>query len=383
MIPGPIEFEPDVLAAIGERTRSHMDATFADAFGRAIERLRAVFLAAADAQPFVLAGSGTLAMDSAVANVVEPGAHALVVDTGYFSARMADALERWGAKVTRVGAPVGGAPSLDAIGAAMKKERPAIVTITHVDTSTGVRAPVEPIAKLAKEHDALVVVDGVCSIGGEIFRQEAWGVDVALTASQKAIGVPPGLALIVASRRAMDAARARSAKKKLASMYLDWQEWQPIMQGYEARKPLYFATPAVNLVAALDVSLGQILADGMEARFARHARIADAFRAAWRAMELRPLPENDQLQANTLSALWYPQGIDASLVGAIAGEGIVVAGGLHPEAKTKYFRVGHMGACSPNDVLATVGAIERAFARAGVARQGLAAASAALAHSPR
>ncbi|HEY8038761.1 MAG TPA: alanine--glyoxylate aminotransferase family protein [Polyangiaceae bacterium] len=376
MIPGPIELEPDVLQTLGERTRSHMDAGFAECFGRALERMRQVFQAGKDAQPFVLAGSGTLAMDTAIANVVEPGAAAVVVDTGYFSARMADVLERWGARVTRVGAPLGDAPSLDALQAALKRERPAVVTITHVDTSTGVRADVEAMAKLAREHGALVVVDGVCSLGGEVFRQEAWGVDVALTASQKAMGAPAGLALLVASPRAIEASRAR--KGKLASIYLDWSEWLPIMRAYEARKPQYFATPAVNLVAALDTSLAQLVAEGMEARFVRHARNAGAFRAAWRALELRPLPVREALAANTLSAVYYPQGIDAALVASVAAEGVVVAGGLHPEAKTKYFRVGHMGACTASDVLATVGAIERAFAKAGYARPAVAAAAEAL-----
>jgi alanine-glyoxylate transaminase/serine-glyoxylate transaminase/serine-pyruvate transaminase len=377
MIPGPIELEPDVLATLGERQRSHMDAGFADAFGRALDRMRGVFLAGKDAQPILLAGSGTLAMDSAVANLVEPGDGAVVVDTGYFSARMADALGRWGARVTRVGAAVGDAPALDAVEVAIARERPAVVTITHVDTSTGVRTDVASLAKVARAHGALVVVDGVCSVGAEELRHEAWGLDVTLTASQKAIGAPPGLALIVASPRAIEKSRAR--KTKLASMYLDWAEWLPIMRSYEERKPQYFATPAVNLVAALDVSLGQLLAEGMEARFARHARLAGAFRAAWKALELRPLTVRDDLAANTLSALYYPVGVDASLVGKVAAQGVVVAGGLHPDAKTKYFRVGHMGTLSPNDVLATVGAIERALAAAGHAKRGVQAASDALA----
>jgi len=376
MIPGPIELEPDVLQAMGARTRSHMDPAFADVFGRALGRLRDVFLADAEAQPFVVAGSGTLAMDMAIANLVDRGAAALVVDTGYFSARMADVLERWGARVVRVSAPVGDAPSAEAVAAALSKEPFALVAVTHVDTSTGVRADVEGIARVARERGVLVVVDGVCSIGGEVFRQKAWGVDVALTASQKALGVPPGLALVVAGPRALEAARAR--RSKCASVYLDWAEWLPVMRSYEARKPVYFATPPVNLVAALDVSLAQIAGEGMEARFARHARMGGAFRAAWRALELRPLPVREELAANTLSALYYPPGVDASLVARVAAEGVVVAGGLHPEVRATYFRVGHMGACGPNDVLATVGAIERAMGTSAHGR-GVAAASQALA----
>ncbi len=368
MIPGPIEFEPDVLAAMGERTRSHLDPAFIEQFGSALERSRKVFLASSDSQPFVIAGSGTLAMDMAIANLVSEGDAALCVDTGYFSARMADILGRWGARVQSVGGKLGEAPSTDEIVAAIKAHRPKVVTVTHVDTSTGVRTDVESIARVAREHEALVVVDGVCSVGGEVLRQEAWGVDVALTASQKALGTPPGLAVLVVSPRAM----ARAKSKKVASVYLDFAQWLPVMEAYEARKPFYFATPAVNLVAALDVSLGKLLAEGMEARFARHQQMANAFRAAWRAMELELLPR-EGLAANTLSAVYYPEGVDATFPGRVSG--IVIAGGLHPEARTKYFRVGHMGAVSANDVVATVSAIERALGRRG---EGVAAAHASL-----
>jgi alanine-glyoxylate transaminase/serine-glyoxylate transaminase/serine-pyruvate transaminase len=376
MIPGPIEFEPDVLAALGERTRGHLDPTFIEQFGRAIERSREVFLAGRDAQPFILAGSGTLAMDMAVANVIEEGDSAVVIDTGYFSVRMADVLTRWGARVTSVGGKLGDAPSIDEVSAAIAKNKPKVVTITHVDTSTGVRAPVEAIAKVAREHGALIIVDGVCSIAGEELRQETWGIDISLTASQKAIGVPPGLAMLMVSPRAMEAHRAR--KKKCASIYLDFAEWLPVMQAYEAKKPYYFATPAVNLIAALDVSLDKISSEGIEYRFKRHQRMANAFRAAWNAMELRLMPVRDELAANTLSAVYYPEGVDATLPAKVGAEGIVIAGGLHPDAKTKYFRVGHMGAISGNDVLSTVGAIERALAKAGYKCDGVSAASKAL-----
>jgi alanine-glyoxylate transaminase/serine-glyoxylate transaminase/serine-pyruvate transaminase len=215
---------------------------------------------------------------------------------------------------------------------------------------------------MASKAGALTIVDGVCATAAETMRMEDWGIDLALTASQKAIGVPPGLAIVVASARAMETWKKR--KTKVGSYYLDFAEWLPIHEAYEAEKPSYFATPPVNLITALDVSLGQILDEGMDARFARNARIADAFRAAWSALGLRMVAESP---ANTLSALYYPEGIDASLVGKIRQQGIVVAGGLHPALKTKYFRVGHMGAITPADVLATVGAIERALGKKGEA----------------
>jgi len=113
------------------------------------------------------------------------------------------------------------------------------------------------------------------------------------------------------------------------------------------------------------VSLGQVVAEGMEARFARHARLAAACRAAWRALGLAMLPARDAIAASTLSAVYYPAGVDAALIGRVRAEGIAIAGGLHPEAKTRYFRVAHMGAMGGGDVLAAVGAIERALAASG------------------
>jgi alanine-glyoxylate transaminase / serine-glyoxylate transaminase / serine-pyruvate transaminase len=226
-----------------------------------------------------------------------------------------------------------------------------------------VLAPIEPIAKIGRKHGALVIVDGVCATGGETLRQEAWGVDVCLTASQKAIGVPPGLALVVASPAAISAWRAR--KTPVASLYLDFGEWLPIMESYERGAPQYFATPAVNLVAALEVSLERICAEGMDARAARHERVAGAFRAAWRALGLSTLPKSEAISAHTMSGIWYPEGVDASFVGRAREEGVVLAGGLHPDAKTKYFRVGHMGAVDASDTIATLAAIERAMVRSG------------------
>jgi len=189
MIPGPIEVEPEVLRAVGRAAPSHMDPDFARAFGRALSRMREVFVAPTG-QPFVVAGSGTLAMELAVANVIEPGDRAVVVNTGYFSDRMGAILERLGARVEHVGAPVGGAPDLAEVERAVAAEPTKLVTITHVDTSTGVLADVEGCARIARAHGALSAVDGVCATGGERFLQDAWGVDVCSTASQKAIGVP-------------------------------------------------------------------------------------------------------------------------------------------------------------------------------------------------
>ncbi len=202
MIPGPIEFDPQVLAAMAEPTTSHVAPNFIEIFGQALERMRGVFLSA-DGQPFILAGSGTLAMDTTAANLVEPGDAALLVITGYFSDRFQTILERYGARVTRLEAPVGGRPALDEVEQALKGGSYKLLVTTHVDTSTGVISDVQGLAALSRKYGTLLIVDGVCSVAGEELRMTDWGVDLALTASQKAIGVPPGLALLVAGPRAL------------------------------------------------------------------------------------------------------------------------------------------------------------------------------------
>jgi alanine-glyoxylate transaminase/serine-glyoxylate transaminase/serine-pyruvate transaminase len=236
-------------------------------------------------------------------------------------------------------------------------------------------ADVQALAAMGRRHGALVVVDGVCSVAGEELRQEEWGVDLTLTASQKALGVPPGLALVVAGPRAMDAFYRR--KVDVGSYYSDWTQWLPIMEAYEARRPGYFGTPPVNLIWALNVSLGQILDEGMEARVARHRRLSAAFKAAIDALGMRQVPVSAEVAANTLTAPYYPDGVDASVLAYISREGAMLAGGLHSAIRARYFRIGHMGAVTASDILSTVGAIERGLAAAGYRFQagaGLAAA---------
>lgn len=363
MIPGPIEFDPAVLSAMGAPTASHLAPNFIEAFGQALERTRTLFQCP-DGQPFVLAGTGTLGMDTACANLVEHGDAALVVNTGYFGDRIGNILERYGAQVTHVKAAPGGHPALEEVENALKKDRYKILTITQVDTSTGVLANVRELAALGRRYGALVVVDGVCSLAGEYLRMSEWGVDVAFTASQKAVGVPPGLALLVAGPRALEAFRTR--KTPVGSYYADWSNWLPVMQAYEARKTAYFGTPAVNLVFALNVSLGQILQEGLEARFARHARISRAVKAGIAALGMGQVPLDDAIAAHTMTAPRFPAGVNgADLLPQVSKAGVTLAGGLHAAIKNEYFRIGHMGAVTLGDALATLGAIEVALAACG------------------
>lgn len=359
MIPGPIEFEPEVLEAMSVPTPSHVAPNFIESFGNALEKMREVWMCPSG-QPFVIAGTGTLAMDIAGSNLIEPGDNALVISTGYFGERYADLLKRYGANVTILSATIGDIVSMNEIEEELKKKQYKLLTFTHVDTSTAVLNKPKPIAELARKYNVLSVLDGVCSVAGEEIRQEEWGIDVVLTASQKAIGVPPGLALLVVSQKAMAAWENR--KTPVGNYYADWTNWLPIMKAYESRKPSYFGTPAVNLILALEKSLELILKEGMENRFARHQKTGQAFRAAMKVLGLNVIPVCNSVAANTLSAPYYPKGVNGGeLIGEISNNNVIVAGGLLPELKTEYFRVGHMGKVDLEDMLTTVGAIEGAL----------------------
>jgi alanine-glyoxylate transaminase/serine-glyoxylate transaminase/serine-pyruvate transaminase len=380
MIPGPTEFEPEVLEALGAPTVSHLSPAFVEAFSGALGAMRDVWLCPSG-QPFVVAGSGTFAMELAAANLVEAGDRVVVVSTGVFGDRYADLLGRHGAEVRVVRAPIGDTVDLDVVEDAVRTTSARLIAVTHVDTSTGVKMPISEVGSLARRYGALSVVDGVCSVAGEEIRQEEWGLDVVLTASQKAVGVPPGLALLVASPRALERFEAR--RTPVRAYYADWGKWLPVMCGYESRTPGYFGTPAVNLVAALAVSLQRILAEGMEIRFRRHVALAEAFQAGIDALELRHVPSAPERRAHTLSACYLPEGAPmGKFLQAVSAAGVVVAGGLHPDLRERTFRVGHMGAVQRGDVLAALGAVEvglRAVGMKVATGSGIAAAARALA----
>jgi alanine-glyoxylate transaminase/serine-glyoxylate transaminase/serine-pyruvate transaminase len=375
MIPGPVEISPTVRAAAGGAPPGHLDPEFQAAFAAALAAMRQVWLAPPEAVPFAVPGGGTLAMEAAATNLVAPGERALVVSTGVFGDRMAEMLRRRGAALETLAAAPGDAPPPGRIEATLATAADAgrpfkALFATHVDTSTGVRLDPEPLARAARRHGTLSVFDGVCATGGERFEMEEWGADVYFTASQKALGLPPGLALWVAGPRALEARRELAAPPPLV---LDWEAWRPVFEAYEAGRGAYFSTPPTSLVLALRAGLGELLEDADEPRaamaavFAAHQRCARALRAAWRVLGLASVPVRPALEANTLSALVFPAGRGTELITAIRAHGVAVAGGLHPALVGTYFRVGHMGWAtrSPELLLRTVDAISAAVAGAG------------------
>lgn len=359
MIPGPIEFAPEVMEKMGQPTISLLAPAFIESFGHCLEMMREVWQCPSG-QPFIVAGSGTFAMDMAGSNLVEAGDQVLVVSTGYFGERYAELLKRYGAKVTLLKAEIGDVVPLEKVEAELARGMYKLMTFTHVDTSTGVLVEPKPMADLAVKYNVLSILDGVCSVAGEEIKQEEWGIDVVITASQKAVGVPPGLALLMVSPKAMAAWKNRTSP--VTNYYADWENWLPIMLTHEARGISYFATPPVNLIQALETSLELILKEGLEARFARHQRLAKQFREEMSRLGLNFVTKNPHVRANTLSTYYFPEGIAGSeFLKHVAENGVVIAGGLLPEIKTKYFRVGHMGIVSEDHIFRTSKAIRSAL----------------------
>jgi len=344
MIPGPVEMTDAVREAAGGAALSHMDSGFAARFSELINMVRQVVVTKTG-QPYIIAGSGSLGWDAFSANMLESGDHAVVINTGYFGDRWVECMEAYGVDVTQVRAPVTGiAPSLDEIFATLKGAKKPVkaVTVTAVDTSTGVAMDVKAVAETIRRAvpNALIAVDGVCSVGAEALYFDDWGIDYVMTGSQKALGAPPGLAIMVASQRAM--ATLKSRKTPVPCYYASLQRWLPIMEGLEVKVLKYFATPAVQLVQSLHVSLTEIMAaSSVPERFAQHDKVSSIVKDTLESWGLSLVTGNRASEANTLSAVVLPEGLEVSdVVPRAAKRGVILSGGLLPGIK--YFRIGHM-----------------------------------------
>jgi aspartate aminotransferase-like enzyme len=350
LIPGPSPVHPRILDALAEPTVSHVSAEMAADLKEALDNLKKTVFTESG-EPFIIAGAGTLAMEIAVLNVFGPGDRVLVLSQGYFGDRMGQICESFGIPNDVVRSPWGRTVPPGELARAVKRNRPAVVSVTHVDTSTGACAPVKAYADILKDTGILYIVDGVCATGGVEERMDEWGIDVILTAAQKCYGTPPGLAIDVFSERAMV---KRRGLPSVPAYFSDILRWLPIM-----KDPLkYFSTPCVNEIRAFAEGTRMMLEEGMAARFARHAKIARAFRAALAALGFTFFTE-EKFFADTLSVVRYPAGVeDKAFRSALGQNGVVVAGGL-AETAGKVFRLGHMGNLSFEQVRFAVEAIEK------------------------
>lgn len=343
LIPGSIEVSDAVLEANAVSSLSHTHQPFIGIFQSALQNLRKLFKSTdPEAQPFVISGSGTLGWDIVGSNLIKPNEDALVLSTGFFSDRFADALKTYGARTDVLKAETGANIPLEKIEQQLQSKKYKLVTITQVDTSTAVLADVEKIAALVKKvsPETLIIVDGVCSIAVEDLEFDKWGIDYALTASQKAIGVPPGLSISFISKRAFDVALNRDHD---STYFASLKRWTPIMKAYETGKGAYFATPSVQLINALKTSLDEILAKPLSERFAKHVKNSDWFKSELQKIGLKLVSE-DGAGSHALTAVYFPDGITgADLFPLTSKHNVVFAGGIAQPIATRYFRVGHMG----------------------------------------
>lgn len=356
MIPGPTPVVKSIQDEMGRETQAFGDPRFVKDYKALIEELGV--LLNCSGMTFPLAGTGTLAMEMAISNVTKRGDSILIVSHGYFGDRFIEIAERKGLVVDVLKAEWGKIIPTAEIEAKLAEKHYAAMTVSHVDTATGVLAPIAEYGEMMKKFpDTVYIVDGVAATGAEFADVDGMNIDILFTGSQKAFGVCPGMFILWASKKAL---ARRKELGMIPEYYVDFEKWIPIMQDPSK----YFATPAVNLVWALAEATRIINAEGYQARYERHVKNANAMRKALAALGFTVLAEEGH-RACTLSNLVYPEGLnDAAFRGALYEEGIIVAGGLAQYAG-RMFRLGHMGNIDINDEVAVLGVIERALSKCG------------------
>jgi len=354
MIPGPSPVVRSIQDQMGRETVAFGDPEFVKDFKELIEDLKVLLKASGEV--FIVAGTGTMGMEMAIANTTKKGDNILIVSHGFFGDRFIDLCQRKGLNVDILSSEWGKIVPVNEIEKKLMEKNYAAVTVTHVDTSTGVCAPVSQIGNVVKKFkDTLLIVDGVCATAGEPEYVDDMGIDVLLTGSQKAFGISPGLTMVWASKRALE---RRKSFGTIPEFYIDFEKWLPIMEN----PAKYYATPAVNLIWALKESVRIIKEEGMEERYGRHRKIAKAMQTALESLGFKILAEENN-RAVTLSNLIYPEGIDdVTFRNILSEEGIMVAGGL-ADYSGKMFRLGHMGNIDVHDIVAVIATIERTLYR--------------------
>jgi aspartate aminotransferase-like enzyme len=344
-LPGPSYVLEEVRAAMTGPMIGHRSAAFRDFTLSLAARLPRVFRTAGDAM--IATGSSTLVMEAAVASTVR--ADVLNLTNGAFSERWHAISLALGKSADRVAFPFGEAVNPDLVRATLRRKRYEAVTVVHNETSTGALSPLAEIARAVREEsDALLLVDTVSSLGGAPVETDAWGLDVVLAGTQKALALPPGLTLFTLS----DRAAARAAEVPHRGFYTDLLRYRD-----KHREGGAITTPAIPLYYALDRQLDRVLAEGMEARWERHRRLA-ARTAAWAAERGFTFPTAAGARSPTVSCLKPPAGVDApGLVKALAGRGFTVGGG-YGDWKPTTFRIGHMGEVRERDLDDLLAAID-------------------------
>jgi serine---pyruvate transaminase len=356
---GPTPLPPRVSQVMAEPILYHRAPAFVEIYARCLERLPRVFQTQNPVLCF--AASGTGAMESAVANLVRPGDPAVVASCGKFGQRWAELCEAYGAATTHVEFTWGEKVDPQRLDAAIGElaEGPRVVFVTQSETSTGVVNDIQALNEVARAHGAVLCVDAISGLGAVDLPQDEWGVDVVVAGSQKSLMCPPGLAFASVSERGL----ALAAERPAGRFYFDWAR---TAAGQGKEPPATAFTPAVSLFMALDVALGMILDEGLEAVFARHAILARAARAGIEAIGLERFGTDDP-DANVVTAARLPDEIDGAKVPKLMRDryGVTVAGG-QAELNGRIVRIAHCGYYGGFDIVVALTALEMALRDLGV-----------------
>ena len=370
--PGPSMVNPRALRAMMQNMIGYLDRDYIPVLDEVAGTLKELFQTG-DAATMAISGTGSAGMEAGLASLIEPGDAVAVCICGFFGERMAEMARRFGADVIPIrsdwGAPFPEEMLEDALRDAGDVK---LIAIVHAETSTGVRQPIEGVARIAAERGAMLMVDAVTSLGGNAVSFDDWRADYCYSASQKCIGSPPGLSPVAVSPRALEYIRSRETPP--ASWYLDLslnaEYW------YEPR--VYHHTSPVSMVLALRESLRIVMEEGMENRFRRHERNAAALRAGLDALGLE-LVSAESARLAQVTPVWIPEGVDDAQVRArlLDEYNIEIGVGLG-EFAGRIWRFGLMGESSRADyVLLALAALESALAAQGYEAAPGAAVSAA------
>jgi aspartate aminotransferase-like enzyme len=358
MLPGPVPIPERVRFAMSRQAINHRSAEFGAAYADCVRVLKTTFGTANDL--FVISGSGTAGMEAAIANVGKDK-HIACITNGKFGERLLKISQRYG-QAHEIKSEWGTPVNLEALKAELEAGA-KVVTLVHNETSAGIKNPAEEIGKLCRKHDALFIMDGITSIGGDVVEADKWGVDIAITGSQKCLAAPAGLAMVSVS------ARAWERVTKNPPLYLDLAAYKKSASGKPMETPY---TPAVPLFLALREACLMIEEEGLAARIARHQKMSGAVQAAAKVWGLALFPKTDKLHSPsaTVTAIEYPPGVkDDDMRGIIKKMGIIIAGG-QDHLKGKIFRIGSMGAVSAPEILATLAATQHALRKSGFKTKG-------------
>jgi serine---pyruvate transaminase len=354
MAPGPTPVPPEVLAAGAEPVLHHRGPDFRAVVLRCLERLGLVLQTENDVLLFTASGSG--AFESAVVNLLSPGERVLAVSAGEFGERWARIAAAYGADVQDLRYAWGETPRAEDVRARVEESGAEVVFLVHSETSTGVVADVQSLAQAAREAGAIAVVDAVSSLGAVPLETDAWELDVVVSGSQKALMTPPGLSLASVAPAAWE----RCARTTTPRFYFDWEKLRASLE--TGTTPF---TPAVSLVASLDVALGLLLEEGLDAAFARHAALGRACREGAKAMGLE-LFSPDEERSAVVTAILTPEGVDArELVLALRDRFGITVAGAHGELGSRMFRIGHIGYYDVFDITTALAAVELLLVESG------------------